>query len=178
MINIIVAVNESFQIGNSKTNTLLYRIKNDMVRFKQLTMNSYCVMGRLTYESLNSPLIGRTNVILTGNKNFKVDEELHENYDIIVEHDFQKILNHYKYSGEQEKDFNIIGGSYLFSEGIHWADNIYLTMVHDLNHPEGDIYFPKSELANFKEVSREKHYDDISGLNYSYINYTRKVGIK
>jgi dihydrofolate reductase len=177
MINIIVAVNESFQIGNSKTNTLLYRIKNDMVRFKQLTMNSYCVMGRLTYESLNSPLIGRTNVILTGNKNFKIDEELYDKYDIIVEHDFEKILNHYKFSGEQDKDFNIIGGSYLFAEGIHWADYIYLTMIHDSDNKNGDIYFPKFELSNFKEVSREKHYDEDSDLYYSYINYKRKVGI-
>lgn len=173
-INIIACVNESFQIGNSKTNDLLYKLTGDLKRFRQLTLNSYVVMGRNTWNSLPKPFDGRTNVILSGNKKFKVEESLYEFYDIIIENEFEKILNHYKFSGEQEKDLNLIGGSYIFAEGIHWADNIYLTMVHDSNHPNGDVYFPQQELSEFEEVSREKVFDELNNLWYSYINYKRK----
>lgn len=173
-IGLVVCVNESFQIGNSKNNDLLYKISHDMSRFKSVTMGHYVAMGRNTFYSLPAPLKGRVNVVFSKNHRFKIEDDLLEKYDIIVENDFEKVLNNYKYSGEQEKDFMIIGGSFLFSEGIHWCDNIYLTMVHDKNHPDGDIYFPKQELSEFKEAYREKHYDEESGLWYSFIDYVRK----
>lgn len=173
-INIICAINESFQIGNSKTNDLLYKISNDLKRFKELTLNSYVVMGRNTYESLPRPLNDRTNVIMTTDKTYEIENGLNEYYDIIIEHDLQKVLNNYKFSGYQEKDLNLIGGSFIFAEGIHWADKLFITLIHDSEHPNGDIYFPKQELSEFKVVHREKHYDDKNDLYYSYLNYERK----
>lgn len=173
-INIVCCINESFQIGNSKTNDLLYYIKDDLKRFKALTLDSYTVMGRNTFESLPKPLKNRTNVILTRDVNYTVSKTLTAEYDILIEHDFEKILNHYKFSGSQDRDLNIIGGNHLFAEGVHWADNLYLTLVHDKEVSEADVYFPQQELSQFKIVSREKKFDEESGLYYSFLNYERK----
>lgn len=172
-INIICAVNESYQIGNSKTNDLLYKISGDLQRFKELTLHSYVLMGRNTFESLPKPLKDRTNVVFTGNKKYKINQEYLDNYDIRVEHDFHKVINHYN-TGIQDKELNIIGGSYLFAEGLEYADNIYLTMIHDSEHPNGDIYFPKEELENFIPVAVSyPKLDEVSGLKYTYIHYKR-----
>lgn len=173
MINLVCAINESFQMGDSKNNDLLYKISNDLKRFKWLTEGSYVVMGKNTYASLPSLLKNRINVILTRDKKFDVSELEKEKFEVIIENDLEKVLNHYS-TGRQEKELFLIGGSHIYSEGIHWADRLFLTIVHDNEHPKGDIYFPKQELSNFKETYREKNYDEKSGLYYSFINYKRK----
>lgn len=173
-VNIIACVNESWQLGNSKTNDLIYKIKNDLKEYRQKTMGHFCIYGRKTYESLPKLFDGRTNVILTRDKNFKLDEELHKKYDVIIEHDLTKILNQYKATGKQEKEAFLCGGVNVFAEGIHWADKIYLTLVHDENHPKGDVFFPVQELSEFKIIHKEKHFDEESGLYYSFIDYVRK----
>ena len=173
-VNIIACVNESWQLGNSKTNDLLYKIKHDLKRFKEKTMNNYCVYGRNTYESLPKLFSGRTNVILTRNQKFGIPQELHEEYDVIIENDLTKILSQYCNSGHQERDLFICGGVEIFAEGLHYADKLYLTLVHDSCHEEGDVYFPVQELSEFKIIHKEKHFDEESGLYYSFIDYVRK----
>lgn len=166
-ISLIVAVNENFAIGNK--NELLYHIKDDLLRFKELTSGNFVVMGRKTFESLPKPFKqGRTNVILTREEDYKVDSDA----DILICNDLTKVLNQYKFTGKQDRDMFIIGGGEIYAEAIHWCDNIYLTMVHD--DKEGDTYFPKQELSMFKKVSCEKHLDEASGLYFTYINYERK----
>ena len=174
-INLIVACDHDFAIGCSKSNSLPYYIKNDLKRFKELTTSHYVIMGRTTFESLKNPLSSRTNVVVSRDKNFKVDESLHDKYDIIVENDLVKILNHYKVTGKQEKDLWIIGGSQIYSEAIHWCDKIYMTMIHNENHPDADVYFNKAELSEFKIIHKEKHFDEESILYYSFIDYERKT---
>lgn len=173
MINLICATNESFQIGNSKNNSLLYYIKEDMRRFRWVTEGSYVVMGKNTFLSLPAPLKNRTNVVLTRDTSFTLPDEVKQKYDIIIEHDLEKVLNHYN-TGGQHKELFLIGGSNIYAEGIHWADRLFITMIHDKNHPEGDVYFNKSELSEFEITYREKNYDEESGLYYSFINYSRK----
>jgi len=176
MINLICATNESFQIGNSKNNDLLYFFKDDLKRFRWLTENSYVVMGKNTFLSLPAPLKNRVNVVLTRDKSFTVSDELKAKYDIIIEHDLEKVLNHYS-TGCQSKELFLIGGSHIYAEGIHWAERLFITLIHEQDHPDGDIYLNKSELSQFEITYREKNYDEKSGLYYSFINYKRKDGV-
>ena len=50
MISIIVAVSEDWGIG--KDNELLWRIPEDLKRFKRLTTGNAIIMGKKTWESL------------------------------------------------------------------------------------------------------------------------------
>ena len=52
MISIIVAVAENGTIGDK--NTLLWHIREDMVRFRTITSGHPVVMGRKTYESIGT----------------------------------------------------------------------------------------------------------------------------
>ena len=65
-VSVIVAYDEKRAIGFE--NKLLYHIKNDMIRFKNLTMGHTVIMGRKTFESLpNGALPGRRNIVITHN---------------------------------------------------------------------------------------------------------------
>ena len=45
----------------------------DMRFFRNLTMGHTVVMGRKTYESMNKPLEGRKNIIVSRNKDYKAE---------------------------------------------------------------------------------------------------------
>jgi len=66
MISIIVAVAQNNAIG--KDNQLLWRISDDLKRFKQLTTSHTIIMGRKTFQSLpNGALPNRRNVVISRN---------------------------------------------------------------------------------------------------------------
>ena len=71
MLSIIVAVSENNVVGSE--NKLPWKLSADLKRLKALTMGHHIIMGRKTWESLGHPLPGRTNVIITTNKNYIAD---------------------------------------------------------------------------------------------------------
>ena len=69
-ISIAVAVTlKNAAIGNG--GKLLFRISDDLKRFKALTKGHPVIMGRKTFESIGRPLPDRTNVVITRNPSFK-----------------------------------------------------------------------------------------------------------
>ena len=69
---LVYAVAENGVIGND--NTIPWRLKSDMQRFKALTMGKPIVMGRKTFESFpRRPLPGRTNIVITRNADYTAD---------------------------------------------------------------------------------------------------------
>ena len=73
MLSIIVAKSINNVIGYN--NKLLWHISDDMKRFKNLTMGHNIIMGRKTFESLGRVLPNRHHIVLTRNKNYKIDDE-------------------------------------------------------------------------------------------------------
>lgn len=65
MMKAIVCVDKNWAIGNN--NSLLFNIKEDMARFKDITMGKTIVCGRKTLESFpgKKPLSGRKNIVMT-----------------------------------------------------------------------------------------------------------------
>ena len=84
-MNIIVAVDKNWAIG--KDNKLLVSIPADMKMFRQETTGKVVVMGRKTLESFPNglPLKNRTNIVLTGNKDYNVK-------DAIIVHTVEELL--------------------------------------------------------------------------------------
>ena len=71
-ISIIAAVGRNNRaIG--KAGTLLWRISDDLKRFKRLTVGHPIIMGRKTFESIGKALPDRTNIVITRNLDFKED---------------------------------------------------------------------------------------------------------
>lgn len=160
-LSIIVAIARNYGIGFE--NKLLYRIPNDMKRFKALTTGNTIIMGRKTFESLpKGALPNRRNIVLSRDESAAFAGAEH----------FLSLEDALAHCGEDETVF-IIGGSSVYTEALPLADNLYITLVDDATK-EADAFFPEINGVEWKETSRENHPVDEKHLYpYSFINYER-----
>lgn len=149
-ISLIVAVAENGVIG--KDNSLPWHLPRDMKFFKDTTMGHCVIMGRKNYDSIPlkyRPLEGRTNIIVTRQKDLKAEGCLVVNS---IEEGLEIARN------KNEKEVFIIGGAEIFRQALAIADKIYYTRIH---HPfEGDVYFPQLDEKKWKLISREDNGTD------------------
>ena len=128
MIALVVAAALNGAIG--KENKLLWHLPNDLRFFKNLTWGSVVIMGRKTFESVNKPLPGRCNIVVTRNQSWT-----HEG--VVVCTSLDEALQTARQA--DYKTIFIIGGADIYQQSMSVADQIYLTRVHaDL---EGDVFF-------------------------------------
>ena len=73
MLSIIVAIANENVIG--KDNKLIWHLPEDLKRFKQITTGHKIIMGRKTFESLGRVLPNRKHIVLSTNKDYKIDNE-------------------------------------------------------------------------------------------------------
>lgn len=150
MISIIAAISENRTIG--KNNRLPWHIPEDLKRFKSLTLGHPIIMGRTTFESIRKPLPGRTNIIVTRNKEFKAEG-------CVICNSLNEAINVAKRNNQGE--IFIIGGGQIYEQAIEFADKIYLTIVK--GSYEGDAFFP--DYAPFSKIISKT---DSKDKNYSY----------
>lgn len=157
-LSLIVAFANNQVIGIN--NTLPWHLPEDLKRFRALTTGHHIIMGRKTYESLGRLLPRRTTVIVTRNKDFKVEGAL-------IAHSLQAAL--LLTSGDAEPF--IIGGAELYQEGLKLANKLYITEVHaDF---AGDAFLPEIDLSHWN-LSEKKDHLSANGLKYSDLVYIRK----
>ena len=157
IISLIVAIAKNGVIGIK--NTLPWHLPEDLKRFQALTMGHHIVMGRKTYESLGRLLPGRTTVIVTRNKSYRIEGAL-------VAHSLQDAIQLCK----KDEEVFIIGGAELYKDGLQVAERLYITQV-DLD-VAGDAFFPALDLSHWCETAREAHVSE-KGLAFSYLSYER-----
>lgn len=145
LISLIVAKGNQNQIG--KNNKLLWKVKDDLQNFKQLTTGHHILMGRKTFESIGKPLPNRTTLIITANKNFKKQENC-EIFDCSY-----KAIEYAKSKGETE--LFVCGGSLIYNFFIenNLIDKLYLTNI-DYNG-EADKFFPEINYNNWKIINKK-----------------------
>ena len=173
VISLILASDERGAIGYK--NQLLYHIKEDMNRFRNITtynehgLKNFVVMGKNTFHSLKQPLKNRCNVILTTDNKYTVDDK-----QVIVAHSLENVINQYL-SGKQCKELFIIGGQSIYEQSIQYADKVYLTLIHD-SGKKADTYFNLDLLNEFYIEDIENHYSEEYQCEYDFITYKRKKG--
>ena len=89
MISLIVAATENNAIG--KDNKMLFHIKEDLLFFKNTTINKTIVMGRKTFESLPGVLPFRKHIVLSRDKGYNV-----ENQQVEIKHSLEEVLEENK----------------------------------------------------------------------------------
>jgi dihydrofolate reductase len=157
-LSLIVAFANNQVIGIN--NTLPWHLPEDLKRFRALTMGHHIIMGRKTYESLGRLLPGRVTVIVTRNKDYKVEGAL-------IAHSLQAAL--VLAAGDAEPF--IIGGAELYQEGLKLATKLYITEVHA--EFAGDAFFPEIDLSHWN-LSEKKDHSSLNGLEYSDLIYLKK----
>lgn len=160
-ISIIAAIADNGAIG--KNNDLIWRLPNDLKRFKSLTDGHTIVMGRRTFESLpKGALPNRKNVVMTS-----MPEAIGTSAFVCSSWEEMMDLT--------EKDDNvfIIGGASIYSDALSIANRMYITRVHETF--DADVFFPKIDYSEWEEVSRTECKADEKHLyDYTFIDYIRK----
>lgn len=154
-ISMIAAIGKNRELGLH--NELLWRIPDDLKRFKKLTLGHPVIMGRKTFESIGKPLPRRTNIVLSTNQNVK-----HEG--IFIVHSSRDALAAAKKSPGNEEIF-IIGGAKIYEEFFTQVERLYLTIIEATK--DADSFFPRYEEVFTKKVSEGVR--EWSGLTYRWV---------
>ena len=162
MLSIIVAKAKNNVIG--KDNSMIWKLPDDLKRFKEKTSGHTIIMGRKTFESLGGILPNRKHIILSSNPDFNIDSDC-----VKVVHSLFELQ---EYMDDEEEHF-VIGGTIIYNLLMPYCKKMYVTQLD--KDFEGDTIFPKVNEEEWKEVSREKGPEDgINDFDYEYVTYVRK----
>jgi len=146
-ISIIVAYGDNRVIGAD--NKLLWHLSNDLKNFKKITLGHMIAMGRKTWESIGRALPGRTNAVISRNRDLKIQN-------VLVFHSLEEAVDFAEKKHEEE--LFIIGGEQIYRLALPLADKIYLTRVHGAF--KGDAYFPEIDPRQWNVISKISHPAD------------------
>ena len=175
MLSIIACISQTNRaIGYQ--NRLLYHIKSDLTRFRELTTGHTIIMGRKTYESLpNGALPHRRNIVVSNSMKEMEGCEVYPNLEAALK----------AAEGKTEETF-IIGGESIYRQSLPAAHKLYLTVVDDttVNDAEvndaainaapqqADAFFPEINPKEWKLIEKEMRNEN--GLSFSFLTYLKK----
>ncbi len=159
MISMIWAMGRNNALGCK--NRMPWYLPADFAYFKRVTMGQPVIMGRKTFESLGKPLPGRTNIIITRNKDYSPEGCI-----VVDSVEGAKELT-------ENKNAFIIGGAEIYKAFLPIADKLYITEIdHDF---EADTFFPEIDYSKWKLVSSEPGVrDDRNLYDYKFLVFERK----
>lgn len=145
---LVAAVADNGVIGRG--NRLIWRLKSDLRRFRDLTWGKPLLMGRKTYESIGRPLPGRETIVLTRDPAFAAES-------VYVAHGWDEAVAKSEALAEGMGAFEIavVGGAEIYALALPCARRLYLTQVHA--EPGGDTFFPPFDRSAYREVRRTDH---------------------
>jgi len=147
MISLIWAMDNNRLIGaNNHMPWGISDIPADMAWFRQHTLDKAVLMGRKTFESIGKPLPKRRNIILSRQKNLKIDG-------CEVIHDIQDALEMCA-----NEELMVMGGAEIYALAMPFADKLYITQIEHTF--EGDAWFPKMNMDDWTQQYSENHAPD------------------
>lgn len=176
-VNLIVAISENNAIG--KNNDLCFHIKDDLRRFKELTIGKPVIMGHNTYKSLpNGALPKRENIVLCNDKVTLLKEisklcdfDTTKNENVTLLSSLEEAIQYC--NNNCYDDIFIIGGGMLYRYAIEHdlVDVLYITKIHEIVE-DADTFFPIIDYNKWTEKTKEdKETED--GIKYSFVEYKR-----
>ena len=161
MISMIVAMDKNRAIG--KSNTLPWHVPEDLSFFRKVTRDKVVVMGEKTYQSIGRPLSNRRNIVVSRNKDLKI-----EGVDIF--NSVNEVIHLSKL-----KEIFIIGGGQIYKHFLPYTDNLYITQL-DLELKEADTFFPPYEECFNCIIRGEENYSETQGINYRFTLWKKNKG--
>lgn len=163
-LSILVAMARNRVIGQH--NKLPWHLPADLKHFKLLTIGHVIIMGRKTYESIGRPLPGRTNIIITQQKNFAVPGAT-------VVNSIEDALLACEQVNAANSECFIIGGEKLYRQTIAMCQRMYVTEIQ--RDFEGDTVFPEYDPGEWEETQRDKYFaDGDNTIEYHFVILDRK----
>ncbi len=167
-IALIWAMAKNRVIG--RDNGLPWKLPDDMRHFMTTTMGHPVIMGRLTFESMNKPLPGRANIVLTGRPGYAPEGTL-------VARNFDEglaIAREQCALAERNTAF-VIGGARVYETGLAVATRLHVTWIDA--HIDGDTRFPVVDWSLWEETSSRSHAADATHeYPFRIATYVRRSG--
>lgn len=170
-VEVIVASTAKGEIGFQ--NTIPWRLKGDLKRFKEITMGCICIMGRKTYESLPAPLAGRIMIVVS--KSISENEKAYVPQGTYFVPSFSAALE------LAEKllppRILVIGGVRLYSEAFKICEIVHLTLVNQTSPQYYDAVIPDFSMVNFIlaepiiSIYNTNNETNLPVLSHTYLTY-------
>jgi dihydrofolate reductase len=142
-------------------NKLLWHLPLDMKRFKALRLGKPVIMGRKTWDSIDSrykPLQGSENLVVSRNPELKI-----EGATVCLSVGSAMMTAGKNLPLTDESEILIIGGEEIYREALPGVSRLYLTLVHDNAFADGlkeaDAFFPEYKDL-FPHVISCEHLND------------------
>ncbi len=162
-ISLIVAASTNNAIG--KANAMLWHLPEDFKFFKNTTWGMPIIMGRKTFEAIGKPLPGRTNIIITSNKDWRAEG-------VIATSTIENAIKLAETTNA--KEIFITGGGEIYKQSILIADKIYMTRVH--TNIDGDTFFPSIDSSMWELVFEKNVVADEKNIfDMSFQTWERRI---
>jgi len=161
-VNLIVAVSSEWGIGYK--NELLFRIREDLQRFRKLTLNKVVVMGHNTFKSLpdGKPLPRRVNIVLSRDVSLQIPGvTVCNSLDAL-----ENILQEYN-----AQDVFVIGGEKIYNLLLDKCSTAYITKV-DAKLPADTFMVNFDNLPDWT-LTMEGAPMKSENISYKYYVYKR-----
>lgn len=175
MLSIIACISQTNRaIGYQ--NRLLYHIKCDLTRFRELTTGHAIIMGRKTYESLpHGALPHRRNIVVSHNLKELEGCEVYPSLKEAVEAAEKAVDATGKAAAApcpiSNEEIFIIGGESIYRQILPEAHKLYLTVVDDTPQ-QADAFFPEINAEEWELIEKEmRNENDVS---FSFLTYLKK----
>ena len=167
-IVLVAAIAENGIIGRG--NKLPWRLKSDMLHFRAFTMNKPVIMGRKTFAMLRRPLVGRTTIVVSRDRNFAAPG-------VVVAPSLGAAFEAARGDALRRGADAIIvaGGGEIYAEAFAVATRLAITEVH--KRADGDARFPAIDPKLWRETARSEQdpaEDDESA--FAFVSYERTGG--
>jgi dihydrofolate reductase len=155
-VSMIAAMAEDRVIGLD--NKMPWHLPADLQFFKRVTLGKPVIMGRKTYQSIGRPLPGRTNIVLSRDKDLQIEG-------VTCVQTTEQALALVK----NEPEVMVIGGATIYEQFLQQTNRLYLTFIE--LKVAGDTQFPDYRaVADWQEVEREAHLaDEKNSYNYQFV---------
>lgn len=156
----IAAVDANWAIGHK--GRLLVSIPSDMKMFRAETGGKVIVYGRKTLETFpnGQPLVSRTNIIMSRNKDLEVRGA------IVVHNDEELFAELSKYDSD---DIYIIGGESIYNRYVPYCDTAIITKIEEKY--EADAYFPNLEADEKWKLTAQSEEQTYFSVEYTFCEY-------
>ena len=162
---LIAAMGENRVIGVD--NQLPWRLPGDLKYFKARTLGKPVVMGRKTWDSLDRPLPGRLNLVVSRQAGLQLEGA--EVFASLPE----ALQRAQAWAQEQGVDeVMLIGGAQLYEQALPLAERLYLTRV--ALSPVGDAWFPPFEGPQWQRTACTEHAAEGEAPGHSYEIWQRR----
>lgn len=144
-IHIIAAVAANGVVGNN--GSIPWHIPDDLMNFRELTVDNIVVMGRGTFDSLGRhPLPDRKNIVISRQPLVDLKEETPKKYKNL---EFSNDLNStILMAASSSTEYWFIGGTEIWSTAMPYASTMHICRV-ELDF-EGDTFFPNYNKQNWE----------------------------